>query len=148
MKLVVSLFPEIYVFLTDYFTGSMFSININSNLAILMMLQPQNHNFESCRPQILRCFCRSTAEWRPVTNADLLMQYSYSLLFSYLSFVCLNWDTTSIIKFISSLDSSNKKPLFGNLSSFRLKCVKETKFLKKTIIISFEISLETVSNTF
>ena len=40
----------------DYFTGSKFSININSNLAILMMPQPQNHNFGSRRLQILEFF--------------------------------------------------------------------------------------------
>ena len=35
----------------DYFTGSKFRININSNLVFLMMPQPQNYYFEAagCR---------------------------------------------------------------------------------------------------
>ena len=35
---------------------------------MLVMPQPQNHNFESCRPQILHFlfFCQSAAEWRPL----------------------------------------------------------------------------------
>ena len=46
--------------MVDYFTGSNFSININSNLVILMMPQPQNPNFWSRRLQIFQIFCRKT----------------------------------------------------------------------------------------
>ena len=51
-------------FLTDYFTGSKFRININSNLATLMLPQQQNYIFENRRPQILQFFCQSAAVWR------------------------------------------------------------------------------------
>ena len=56
--------------LIDYVTGSQFSININCNLAILMMPQPQNHYFGSHRSQILQFFCRSAAESRPLTPSS------------------------------------------------------------------------------
>ena len=46
-------------FLIDYFTGSKFRMNKNTNLVILMMLQPQNYNFGSHRPQILKTFMPS-----------------------------------------------------------------------------------------
>ena len=68
IKLVISLFLWNKRFLIYYFTGSRFSISINSNLAILMMPQPQNHNFGSRRPQTLQFFCRNSTEWRPLTS--------------------------------------------------------------------------------
>ena len=43
-------------FLIDYFTGSKFRININSNLVVLIMSQLQNYNFGSCVSQIFQCF--------------------------------------------------------------------------------------------
>ena len=70
---------KISVFFTDYFTGSKSRININNNAAILMMPQPQTHNFGSRRPQILPFFCWNAAEWR------LLMPPPPSILISSLN---------------------------------------------------------------
>ena len=49
-------FPKLAFFNWLLFTGSKFTININSNLAILLMTQTQNYNFWSRRPQILQFF--------------------------------------------------------------------------------------------
>ena len=75
-------------FLIDYFTGSKLRININmehdinNNLAILMMPQPQNYNFGNCRLKILQLFTEAPQNEDPLCPLPWIVPLQY--LFPFL----------------------------------------------------------------
>ena len=64
-------FSKINVFFSFDFTGSKFRININTNLAIPITLQP---HLEVAGRRIRNFLWRSAAEWRPIMPP---IKYSY-----------------------------------------------------------------------
>ena len=95
-------------FLVDYFTGSKCRINVNSNLAILMMPQTQNYNFGSRRQQI---FLPESSRMKTLYDPLSLIFWrdrgvrilAYSLLLA-LFLPALKIDTTLAIFFFSGND--------------------------------------------
>ena len=63
---LLKLFFQNRVFLIDYFSGLKFRINMNSNLAILMIPGPHNYIFGSRMLQILQFSCWIAEESRPL----------------------------------------------------------------------------------
>ena len=85
----------------DYFTGSKFRIDINSNLTILMMSRMQKYNFGSRRSQTLLFFL---SEYRRMkTSCAPLFDRWSSQFFKYFDMLSLKYFQIFLITMIANL---------------------------------------------